>query len=290
MSPPPRLSNCYTPLPRPDKVPRLDRKERVLAKRNESCRSPDALRRLLLESNVISSASGSALVELGNTKVLCIVIGPVTDACPAVPSYVQLNMGVGTLFVDVKYAPATGFPDDKIETVGNIDPNQQQQHSKLRTFISHRESDLSVRLLSALQAAVPLAPYPKCAIVLQLTVLQDDGSVLPACVTAACLALVHAGIELYDVVTACSVAVVQTAHETTAVLLADPTLEELGVADSVVTLALLPNWKEVTVWEQSGAAGLSQTTTNEAVSLCRDGCRTMHKFLRQHLIEQTESD
>lgn len=311
MRPPPRLSNCYTPLPRPkDDVALSARhnKEQVLSQRSKegaanhkNCRSPHSLRHLLLESNVISSASGSALVELGSTKVLCTVTGPVTASCPAVPPSLQLNMDAGTLYVDVKYTPATGYPQDKIETVGNIDPNnnnQQQPSGKLHSFLLQRESDLSARVLSALQAAVPLAPYPKCAIVLQLTVLQDDGSVLAACVTAASLALIQAGIEVYDVVTACSVAVVvlpttdgeKNGNSVVVSLLADPTLEEMNAADIVVTIAILPNWKEVTVWEQSGAAaGLSQSTTNEAVNLCRDGCRTMHKFMREHLLEQAGS-
>jgi exosome complex component MTR3 len=295
MRPPPRLSNCYTPLPLPKNVAPKDRKARVLARRGD--RSPHTLRPLRLESNVISSASGSALVELGNTKVLCTVTGPVTTACPQIPSSLQLKMDEGILYVDVKYTPATGYREDKVEAVSSIDPNQQQQHNKLHSFMLNRESDLSARVLSALQAAVPLRPYPKCAIAIQLTVLQDDGSILPACVTAASLALTQAGIEVYDLVTACSVAVIlQTggstsdATATAVVLLADPTLEEMSVADCVVSLAILPNWKEATVWEQSGAADLSQTVTNEAVNLCRDGCRTMHKLLREHLLLEHEAE
>ena len=71
-------------------------------------------------------------------------------------------------------------------------------------------------------------------------------------------------------------------------LLADPTEAEIEVADCVVTLAMLPNWKEVTLWEQTGNGRLSQETTNAALNLCRDGCRTLHKFLREHLLEQAE--
>jgi exosome complex component MTR3 len=92
------------------------------------------------------------------------------------------------------------------------------------------------------------------------------------------------------------------------ILLADPTLEEMSIADSVITIGIMPNWKEVTLWEQwSGGGGdsggddvdtsntsilgaVSLETTNEAVNLCRAGCRTMHKFLREHLIGACSND
>ena len=67
-------------------------------------------------------------------------------------------------------------------------------------------------------------------------------------------------------------------------LLADPTHEEISQADAVVQLSLLANWKEVTLWNQSGR--LSSSVANDAISLCRDGCRTMHKFMRSALLKQ----
>ena len=153
-----------------------------------------------------------------------------------------------------------------------------------------RETDLSSRLLSALSAAVPLQQYPKCALVVRVSILQDDGSVLPACVTAASLALANASVEMYDLVTCCSVAVVNNNNEQTEQqhqLLADPDLEEERRADALVTLAILPNWKEVSLWEQSGK--LSPAMANQAIDICRDGCRTMQRFARDHLLDQNKN-
>mmetsp|Transcript_19235 Transcript_19235/g.53619 ORF Transcript_19235/g.53619 Transcript_19235/m.53619 type:complete len:88 (+) Transcript_19235:390-653(+) len=48
---------------------------------------------------------------------------------------------------------------------------------------------------------------------------------------------------------------------------------------SLVCLAMTPNRKEVTLWSQSGR--LSAEAASRAMELCRDGCRTMHGFLRE---------
>jgi exosome complex component MTR3 len=308
MRPPPRLSCCYTPIPRHETTLE-NRKEQVFSGQRGDDRTPNALRRLVLQSNATTASvggggGGSALVELGHTKVWCTVLGPVTASCSTVPSSLMpLNVEEGMLHVEVKYAPATGYPEHLIDVVRSIEPSQKttttarapspQQSKQLRSFLQSRESDLSTRLSTAVQAVVPLAPYPKCAILVHVTVLQDDGSVLAASVTAATLALVQAGIELYDVVATCSVAIIHGKEGTNGqtVLLVDPTLDEMSMADSVVTIGIMPNWKEVTLWEQWGttSTGLSLTATNEAVNLCRVGCRTMHKFIREHLIHEQQS-
>jgi len=139
-------------------------------------------------------------------------------------------------------------------------------------------------------------------------VLQNDGGVLGACVVAASLAMADSGVELYDMVSACSVAVVPRSmtaachddgggggggggsgdcgedrrHASSHCLLTDPTEDEILAADGVVTLAMMPNWKEVTFWDQTGR--LPANTASDASDLCRDGCATMQKFMRQSLV------
>jgi ribonuclease PH len=53
---------------------------------------------------------------------------------------------------------------------------------------------------------------PKCTIVMEATILQDNGSCLSTVFTAAILALVDAGVELLDLVTSCAVAVMVQQH------------------------------------------------------------------------------
>jgi exosome complex component MTR3 len=327
MRPPPRLSNCYVPVPpvNPAKLTPANefanrRKERILLGRKYSDinfgssgavtnqRVTHELRRLRMESNVLQSlyVSGSVLVELGRTKVICAVVGPVTEHCSLVPSSLNLSMDHGTLHVDVKYLPNIGYPTSQISYTNSIDAvttqtsQQQPMHQKRRLhFMQQREYDLSTRIQTALSAAIPLHLYPKCAILVQFTILYDDGSIVPSCIAAASVSLANAGIEIFDVVTAFTVAIVSIpltlAHENKKkdpppVLLADPSLDEMSIADCIVTIAMLPNWNEVTLWEQQPfnrtigtSAQVPFEVINAAVSLCQDGCRIMHRFIREHL-------
>jgi exosome complex component MTR3 len=275
-----KLSNCFVPLP--ISVLREEKKPRERDSGDGKTRSNHSLRRLLIESDVLSLAPGSALVELGHTKVLCQVHGPVTTTSNLVPSSVQLSMDEGTLYCEVKYLAHMGYPTSTLlaSSVSSVEPQQAQfTGSRVNSWTISRETDLSCRLLTALAAAVPLKQYPKCALVVRATVLQDDGSALAACIAAASIALTNASVQVFDLVSCCSVAV-----QGDGTLLADPDLQEELEADAVVTLAVLPNWKEVSLWEQSG--NLSPEQANRAIDLSRDGCRTMHRFLRDHLLWQ----
>lgn len=230
----------------------------------------------------ITSASGSALVELGHTKVLCEVVGPTPVASPNS----TLNMEEGTLECEVQYLPNFGFPVTALvgASASGLSESAQQPTQptagRINTQIATLERELSSQLLSSLTAAVPLNAYPKNTIRLQVSILQDDGSALSACTVASSMALVNANIEVYDLVTSSTVAIT-----TDNVLLADPTYDEVARASATVTLSLLANWKEVTLWNQSGR--LSSSTANQAISLCKDGCRTMHKFMRNSLLDDS---
>lgn len=240
-------------------------------------RGPLALRRLCLETCVLSTASGSALVELGYTKVLCRVEGPIT----ATDSFSNTNMDEGVLQCVVNYAPFVGIkPQSSVgNTVTALD-SQQVSMGRLNATTMKQEADLSVNLHAALLPSIPLEQFPKCLLTVHVVILQDDGSALSACIVAASLALADANVELYDMVSSCTVAVLGSQ------ILADPTEDEMAVADASVVLAILPSWKDVTLWHQSGK--LSGDGASQAVDLCRDGCRTVQRFMRQCLVESSE--
>eukprot|EP00977_Amphora_coffeiformis_P025499 scaffold20209_cov182-Amphora_coffeaeformis.AAC.9 len=267
-----RLSNCYVPQPLPSKeaqpISRTDR-------------PTHSLRQL-----VIQSSDDSCLVELGHTKVMCRVMAPLYASSPVLPPGVQLNMDQGTLHCEVKYASQIAYPTTTLlaSTPSPVD-HTQVPTGRINSWIMTRETELASGLHTALSAAVPLEPYPKACVLVQITVLQDDGSILPACILASTVALCQANVNLLDTITACSVAVVQQEDQST-VWWADPTLEEMLHAKAIVTLSVLPNSKEVTLWEQSGITALSPEETNRAMDLCRDGCRTMQRFVREHLIAE----
>mmetsp|Transcript_1996 Transcript_1996/g.3110 ORF Transcript_1996/g.3110 Transcript_1996/m.3110 type:complete len:281 (+) Transcript_1996:197-1039(+) len=274
------LSNCYTPVkvaaPSEDGDEGNTPEQQQRTNGDGEPRTNETLRRLCLETSVLSSSKpGSSLVELGHTKILCHVSLGVDG------NHAQVDSGV--LLVRVSQAANFGMPPPS--AVSTLDKGVARSNNKAAMSQS---VDMEARLHAALLPALNLADYRKTVIQVEVVVLQNDGSLLSACLLAATLALCDARVELYDVVTCCEVVVVAAEESSEGALklslLADPTLAEEEAALAKLTLAIMPNWKEVTLWQQSGAI----PDLDAAMTLCRDGCRTLQRFLRQHLMEKEQ--
>lgn len=70
---------------------------------------------------------------------------------------------------------------------------------------SPEEREYSSMMQTALEAAVQLSSFPKAVVDVYCLVLEAGGAELAVAITAASLALADAGIEMRDLVTACSV-------------------------------------------------------------------------------------
>lgn len=282
-----RLANCYVPL-------LLTANGDFSSSSNiRTDRKNHELRQLFLETGVLSHPTiGSSLVELGHTKVLCGVSLNFTH--PDAP------LDRGMLECKVQFAPHIGIEASHQRSQAVTPLDSMISAGKLHSETLTKESSLSLQLHSALASVIPLDAFPKCALTIQATILQDDGSVLTCCITAASLALADAKVEMYDLVTSCTVAVVESKaadrmnvddsdEDPTAetLFLADPTEAERLQASAVICLAMTPNLKEVTLWSQSGR--LDANLANQAIDTCRNGCRTMHKFMREVWINKKES-
>jgi ribonuclease PH len=167
------------------------------------------------------------------------------------------------------------------------------------------ETYLSKRLYEAILPSVivnqELMKSNKMCIEVFVQILQSDGGVFGASVMGASLALVDAGIPMRDLVCASSAAVMKMEErgddddkggkkkkegkkgKVTYHAIADPTEDEILQSCGVVTIAMMPNWKECTVWDQFGK--MSIEASSEAMELARDGCMTCHKFLKTCLLE-----
>ncbi|EDQ90996.1 uncharacterized protein MONBRDRAFT_23837 [Monosiga brevicollis MX1] len=134
-------------------------------------------RSLALQTGVVSRAAGSCFLEMGRTKVMVACYGPEEAARAGTFS----DMGV--LECHITRAP---FAEQKRATLQETDADRGLR----------RDLDAMIK------PAILLEKYPKSTIALQATILEDDGGVLPALVMASSTALVEAGIELRDIVTA----------------------------------------------------------------------------------------
>ena len=252
------LSNCYIP-PRTTPQHDLSIRDNGLGE----SRSGETLRRLCLDTSVLSRADGSSLVELGHTKVMASLTVETDSSMSIVEE--------GVLSVRVEYSAHFGMaPKAEVTGLDGFTGRRKQQTQAV---------DIEQLLHSALLPSLNLKLYPKYVLNLSLTILQDDGNVLSACCVASTLALADAQIELYDLVTCCQV--VWSDDK----LLVDPTTTESSLADASLTLAMLPSWKEVTLWQQSGFLNEGE----RALDLCREGCKTLHKFIKNHLVEKEGS-
>ena len=323
---PAKLAHCYVPLPLPETEPQNDDDDDATAQkpRSDGRSANHELRRLCLETSVIQRALGSSLVELGHTKVLAevhIAAAKATRNAAAASGKQTSNEATtekGSLKCNLQYAPHIGInrvvqlSSSVTPLDGNNNNNSSSNNSsaaplissgKLHQEVSLREADLSRKLTEALLPVVVLEKYPKCTVVVNTTILQDDGSCLSAACTAASMALVDARVELRDLITSCTVAVVEkqkkkknnSSNDNDSdddddddrwVYLADPTQDEVHSKAALICLAMTPNHKEVTLWSQSGK--LSSEMASVAMELCRDGCRTMHKFMRESWVSASE--
>lgn len=187
-------------------------------------RTTSQLRPIYLATNLVSQATGSALFEQDGCKVLVSVYGPRPVPSP--------SLDTAQLTVDLRFSPwiktPTGTPLD-----GRSFSNRGS-----RTDL---ETVLSAQLKSALAVALRLDLYPQSLISFNALILEGPVNSIGACIVAASLAAVSGGIEMYGLVGACSIAVIDSE------CLVDPTLSELNVADAVLTVGYLPALQQLTI-------------------------------------------
>lgn len=278
-----KLSNCYTPLPplKTYSITRTNDKDTGAGDDDSSsdARSYRALRQAHFTVSCFSNATGSSLVELGHTKVVCAVNGPHAAADGAgaggFSSRGPLEFhSEGKLNCQVSLPPAT-------TTIQGMNASANTNQID--------EAELSLNLKDAIYSSVlNLEQFSKSVIDVHVRVLQDDGGILVAAIIAASLALADAGVECCDLVSACNVCVVPSPDSgDKLVCLVDPSEDEIQLSQGYVTVALMPNRKEVTYWDQAGR--LQSGITAEAIGICREGCHTVYKLMRQCLKTHSES-
>merc|ERR1712066_154944 len=152
-------------------------------------RKSGELRRIRCNMGVFGQADGSAYIEQGNTKVLAAVYGPREAR----------NRGGGgqseAAVVNCQYSMAVFSTGER----------------KRRPRGDRKSTEMSVHLRQTFQAAIHTELYPRSQIDVFVEVLQADGGNYCACVNAATLALIDAGIPLRDYVCACTASLVDDA-------------------------------------------------------------------------------
>jgi exosome complex component RRP41 len=217
-------------------------------------RRVDELRPYRLEVGVLKNADGSAYIELGKNKIIVAVYGPkeVHPKHLALPDrcVLRCRYHMSPFSTDVRKTPAP----------------------------SRREIEISKVIREALEPAILVEEYPRTAIDIFLEVLQSDGGSRCAGITAASLALVDAGISMYDLVVACAAGKV----DGTMVLDLSDIEDKEGEADMPV--AVMPNLNTITLLQLDGV--LTHEEFKRGIDLALSGCRKLYEAQRKALMER----
>ncbi|KAI9653126.1 MAG: Exosome non-catalytic core component [Alyxoria varia] len=138
-----------------------------------------------MAGSISGSVDGSSYLEMGNTKVLCTVVGPVEEA-QRVAGGAESDRNKAVLSAEVNVAGFSG-----------VERRRQGGRDKRTTEMSHT-------LVQSLSPNVLLHLYPRSTITLTCHVLSQDGGMLAACLNAATLALVDAGVPMRGYIVGCS--------------------------------------------------------------------------------------
>jgi exosome complex component MTR3 len=233
---------------------------------------------------VITQATGSALVELGDTKVLCGVCAPL--ACLASrPSLIRPGSSygpreasggysdAGVMRVDVKFAAFA----------------RRAQHAPLGRGAEERK--LAAAVSTALTASVLLERFPKSQVDVFLLVLDACGAEPQAAICAASCALAHAGVEMRDLVSAAAVALLPPPPGGPPSLLLDPLPSELPHAEATALVAALAGSEQLALLSLAGEwGGECEEALAEALEAGLEAARGIDTGLRAALREAVQKE
>lgn len=236
------MNNCYAPR----------RRKASEAKEGDGAqRGATELRPVYAEVSIVADADGSAYIELAHTKVAASV------------RVRQLNKSwqdfrdEGQLLCDVRFS---------LSAIGGSRGDEDQE----------KERGLGDWLSGAIEASIQLERLPKMVVEVYAEIIQGDGGIMAALANCVTLALADAGVEMYALTPACTVAIVDGA------LVADPDSAMEEAADALLSLVVLSTTKDATQLSFEGNA--SPTQLQEALALATQGCRAMHALLRKTLL------
>uniref|UniRef100_A0A2P2L8M4 Exosome complex component RRP41 isoform X2 n=1 Tax=Rhizophora mucronata TaxID=61149 RepID=A0A2P2L8M4_RHIMU len=215
------------------------------------------MRQLRAELGAVSGADGSAVFEMGNTKVIAAVYGPreVQNRSQQISDQA---------LVRCEYSMANFSTGDRIRKPKG----------------DRRSTEISLVIRQTMEASIMTHLMPRSQIDIYLQVLQADGGTRSTCINAATLALADAGIPMRDLITSCSAGYLNST----------PLLDLNYVEDSAggpdVTVGILPELDKVTLLQMD--AKLPIDTLENVMQLAVEGCKAIANYIREVLMENTK--
>ncbi|MEM0351549.1 MAG: exosome complex exonuclease Rrp41 [Sulfolobales archaeon] len=214
-------------------------------------RRPNELRPIRMSVGILNKASGSALVEYGETKVLAAVHGPreIPQRHLLLPDRAVIRCRYHMLSFST--------------------------HERKSPVPTRREIELSKVIREALEPVVISETFPRTAIDVFIEIINADGGTRTAAVTAASLALADAGIPMKDLVVGVAVGKVD------GVLVLDIDEEEDMFGEADMPVAIAPSLGIVTLLQLNGV--LTREEFGEALRLALAGANLIYEKAREAL-------
>uniref|UniRef100_A0A803M4Y1 Uncharacterized protein n=1 Tax=Chenopodium quinoa TaxID=63459 RepID=A0A803M4Y1_CHEQI len=213
-------------------------------------RRPLEMRQLRAQIGVVSKADGSAVFEMGNTKVIAAVYGPREVENRAQ----QMN---DQALVRCEYTMANFSTGDRVRKPKG----------------DRRSTEISMVIRQTMEACIMTNLMPRSQIDIFVQVLQADGGTRSACINAATLALADAGIPMRDLVTSCSAGYLNTTS------LLDLNYVEDSAGGPDVTVGFLPKLDKVTLLQMDSKLPLD--TFETVMQLATEGCKAVANYIRE---------
>ncbi|KAL6756870.1 ribosomal protein S5 domain 2-type protein [Haematococcus lacustris] len=220
-------------------------------------RRPKELRRLACQLDVLQSADGSAIFEMGNTKVMAAVFGP---------REVEMRgqQLADRALVNCEYSMAA-FSTGERRKRGKTD---------------RRSTEISRVIKAALEQTIMVELLPRSQISIYLQVLQADGGTRCAAINAAVLALAAAGVPMRDLAASCAAGYLESTP------LLDLNFSEDSGGGPDMAVALHPATGRLVLLQMDSRLPLA--TFESVLVLAQDGCRAVAGFMREQLLAHTQ--
>lgn len=230
-------------------------------------RRVNEIRNISFKWDLFSRADGSAYFEQGNTKV----IGNES-------SNYSLKLIIFLYFVlAAVYGPrevtkkSMAEHDKAIVNCEYTMASFSTSEGRKKKF-DRRATEISLVIKKTFESVILTHLFPRTQIDIFMEVLQADGGTRCACINAASLALINAGIPMSDFVVSCAAGVIS-----------DQTLVDLNyVEDSAsgsvdLPIAILPQKKKVVLLQMDSK--LSIEKFEEALKMAEYGCQLIYEKL-----------
>ncbi|KAK8883435.1 Exosome complex component RRP41 [Tritrichomonas musculus] len=208
-------------------------------------RRPNEMRIIDAKIGTIPGCTGSSHFKMGQTEVIAQIFGP-SESKGGDRDIAEVN-------ISLEYADFAKAPH-------STDTSRTRRS---------RESELIIK--QTFEEAIRRETYPNSKIDIYITVIQDDGGCQSAAINAATLALIDAGIPMFDFVVSLSSA-----------FISDQVFLDTGRSEStarfpVLELAVFPSTSEIVSMNMT--ARISPENSRKLTELALDGCLKLHSLL-----------